>query len=266
MSFALGSSYVRSSLEGLRVIRGYQLEFSVGNPAMHSFEMRQRKATTMLAVLEDALGAERLSSARVLNVGCSTGLIDEVLADKVKEVVGIDIDEGAITLAKERCTKPNASFFIGDAMSLDFPDASVDVVICSQVYEHVPDPEKMIREIHRILGKGGVCYFAATNRLCIMEQHYRLPFLSIVPVRWAHLYLRLLKRGVYYHERHLTLSGLRELVSGFQVEDYTVKIIDDPDRFCTGYMFNTTFKHLLARALLYCAYWGFPGYIWVLRK
>lgn len=246
--------------------RGYQLGFSVGNPAMHSHETRQRKAATMLSVLADVLGGDRLASARVLNVGCSTGLIDEALSSHVKHVTGIDIDEHAIVLAKERCKESNITFMVGDAMSLQIPDASVDVVICSQVYEHVPDPAKMMAEIYRVLAEDGVCYFAATNRLCIMEQHYHLPFLSIVPIRLAHLYLKLLNRGDFYHERHLTLQGLRRLVGGFRVVDYTSKIIDDPDRYMAQYMIGGRGQQAVGRVLVRMLYWCFPGYIWVLRK
>ncbi|MFC4528480.1 class I SAM-dependent methyltransferase [Dyella halodurans] len=246
--------------------REYQHGFSIGNPAMHALEGRQRKAITMLAVLEDALGPEKLAKARVLNVGCSTGIIDEVLSSRAREVTGIDIDVHAITLAAQRCSKPNTTFKVGDAMALDFPDASMDVVICSQVYEHVPNPAKMMDEIYRVLATGGVCYFAATNRLCVMEQHYKLPFLSIIPVSWAHRYLRLLGRGRFYHERHFTLSGLRKLTERFLVDDYTAKIVDDPDRFRARYMIKSRLKVIAGRIFVQVAYWCFPGYIWILRK
>lgn len=246
--------------------RDYQFGFSVGNPAMHELEGRQRKAITMLAVLEDVLGPERLANARALNVGCSTGLIDEVLSSRVKEVTGIDIDADAIALAAQRCCKPNATFRVGDAMALDFPDASMEVVICSQVYEHVPDPAKMMSEIHRVLSNDGVCYFAATNRLCVMEQHYQLPFLSIIPVSWAHRYLHLLGRGHFYHERHLTLSGLRGLTKQFLVKDYTAKIVDNPDHFHARYMLRTQLKLIAGKIFVRAAYWCFPGYIWILSK
>lgn len=245
--------------------RGYQYDFSHDNAAMHSVEGRQRKAATMVAVLNDALG-ERLPHARVLNVGCSTGIIDTYLAPHVGKVTGIDIDEPAVQLARTRCSAPNAEFRVGDAMRLDFPDESFDVVICAQVYEHVPDPVRMMEEIHRTLAPGGVCYFAATNRFCIMEQHYHLPFLSAVPVPLAHLYLRLLGRGRYYHERHFSLIGLRRLTKRFAVEDFTRRILNEPDQFEATYMLGGGARLAVARGLARWAYWAFPGYIWLLWK
>ncbi len=228
-------------------------------------EGRRRKAMTMAAVLGHAFG-DCLRNVRLLNVGCSTGIIDECLALHVKSVVGIDIDAPAIETARARCTSNNVEFRIGDAMNIDFPDASFDVVICSQVYEHVPDPAKMMDEIYRVLVPGGICYFAATNRFCVMEQHYHLPFLSIIPVSVAHWYLRLSGKGQYYYERHRSLGGLRGLVRRFNVDDYTQRILSDPGMFAASYMFSGRIKLGIARVLARFAYPVFPGYVWLLRR
>lgn len=244
--------------------RGYQLGFSSGNEAMHSVVGRQRKAATMLAVLASALG-DRLARAHVLNVGCSTGIIDIALAPHVAKTVGIDIDAPAIDAARASCSAVNAEFRLGDAMRLDFPDAAFDVVICSQVYEHVPDPVRMMEEIHRVLRPDGVCYFAATNRFCVMEQHYHLPFLSVIPVPLAHLYLRILRRGDFYHERHMSLGGLRRLVREFDVDDYTRRMLADPDAYAARYMLGQGARLRAIRALAGLAYRVFPGYVWILR-
>lgn len=244
--------------------RGYQLDFSSGNEAMHSIAGRQRKAATTLAVLNSAMG-RRLAVARVLNVGCSTGIIDMSLAPYVDHCVGIDIDIAAIESARVACDAGNVEFRTGDAMNLDFPDDAFDIVICSQVYEHVPDPIRMINEIFRVLRSDGVCYFAATNRFCIMEQHYHLPFLSVIPVPLAHWYLRALRRGRFYHERHMTLAGLRRLVHRFEVDDYTRRMIAAPDAYAVRYMLGRGIRLRLVRAVARFAYCVFPGYVWILR-
>lgn len=245
--------------------RGYQYGYSGLSTEMHSLEGRQRKAATMLAVLRNALG-DRLREARLLNVGCSTGIIDGYTAPHVASVTGIDIDAPAVEFARARCTAANVTFCVGDAMHLDFADASFDVVICSQVYEHVPDPARMMEEIYRVLVPGGICYFAATNRFCVIEKHYHLPFLSIIPVWLAHWYLRVLRRGKYYYERHLSLGGLRRLVRRFDVIDYTRIILSDPGAYSAGYMLDGRLKLGIARALARSAYAVFPGYVWLLKR
>ncbi len=245
--------------------RGYQRDFASTHQAMYSDDGRRAKADTLVAVLRDGLGA-RLATARVLNVGCSTGIMDSFVAPHVGSHVGIDIDEAAVRFATATHQQPNLSFRVGDAMALDIPDASVDAVICSQVYEHVPDPKRLMDEIHRVLAPGGVCYFAATNRLCIVEQHYFLPFLSIMPVWMAHRYLRLTGRGTHYYERHLVYWNLRRLVAQFRIEDYTRKILAAPADYHAEYLFSTPAKLRIARTLARVAYWAFPGYIWLLRR
>ena len=92
-------------------------------------------------------------------------------------------------------------------MNLPFGDESFDIVICSHVYEHVPDPERMFDQIHRVLKPGGVCYFSAGNRLMWNEPHYDLPLLSVLPRPLAHLYIRLAGKADRYHEKHLTYWG-----------------------------------------------------------
>lgn len=246
--------------------RAYQFGFSEGNEAMFAQQDRYKKADTMLAVLEDHFPTG-LSSLSVLTVGCSAGFIEKRLAERVGSVIGVDIDEPAIAFANKTQVRENLKFEPGDAMNLSFQSDTFDIVICSQVYEHVPDATQMMVEIRRVLRPGGVCYFAATNRYCVMEQHYFLPFLSIIPVAWAHVYLCVTGRGQHYYERHLGYFGLVRLCRDFERIDYTKRLIREPDRFATSYLFSgKPLKSLAARTMLRLAYWVFPGYIWLLRK
>ena len=250
------------------VDRGYQHNFSrMVNGAMYKHQGRERKAKTILAVLHDFFNKKPLSSLSLLDVGSSTGIIDNYLADYFLKVTGIDIDKEAIQYAKKTFEKDNLRFIVDDLMDLGFPDNIFDVVVCTQIYEHVPDAQIMIKEIFRVLKPGGVCYFAAGNRMTIMEPHYRLPFLSIIPRTLAHMYMKISCKGDYYHEKHLALSGLLKLVSSFILHDYTKKIIVDPEKFHADYMLATdSSKHKIAKLMINHAYWLCPTYIWILEK
>ncbi len=70
---------------------------------------------------------------------------------------------------------------------------------------------------------GGFCYFSGNNRVMIMEPHYKLPFLSLLPRPLAHRYMRLAGKGDYYHEKHVSYWGLRELCKKFHIIDYSEK-------------------------------------------
>ena len=233
---------------------------------MYDVHQREQKAQTMVAVLQDHFDIP-LNGLRLLNVGSSTGIIDNYLADYFQCVDGIDIDSNAIGYAKQSFRKNNLRFAVGDAMSLEFSDATFDVVVCSQVYEHVPDATKMIGEIYRVLKPGGVCYFAAGNRLMWNEPHYGLPLLSVMPRALAHIYLRMARGEKYYHEFHLTYWGLRQLVSQFEVYDYTAKMVNHPEKFYVGYMLKSdSLKAWVAKIVAEYFYFLMPGYIWLLSK
>ena len=246
--------------------RGYQYDYASINPGVFDREGRRRKAETMLAVLDDFIAAP-LSGLSLLDVGGSAGAIDIVLAEHFARVLSVDIDAAAIAHAQANFQRENLEFRVDNAEQLAQADASFDVVVCSHVYEHVPDAARLMQEIRRVLKPGGVCYFAAGNRLAWNEPHYNLPLLSVVP-RWlAHRYIRLAGRADFYHEQHLSWWGLRRLVGEFEPHDYTARIAADPARYAAGYLLPPgSLKTAVARAVLRFVPWLCPGYIWVLRK
>lgn len=245
--------------------RGYQNDFSLHSQVVHDHAGRRRKAATILAVLREVVSD--LALARVLDVGASTGAIDAELALHCGEVCGIDIDSHAVKAARKNFVAGNLSFKIGDAMALPAADLSVDVVICAHVYEHVPNAMRLMSEIARVLKPAGVCFFSAGNRYAWTEPHYQLPLLSVVPKYVAHRYLRALGRGSHYYEAHLSYFGLRRLVRGFEVLDYTARLIDQPARYGTDYMLAPgSLRQRAAQWLVHGLPWLCPGYIWVLRK
>jgi 2-polyprenyl-3-methyl-5-hydroxy-6-metoxy-1,4-benzoquinol methylase len=226
---------------------------------------RKEKAHKILSVLSDYLQCP-LQTLNALDLGCASGIITRVLAPCFKRIVGTDIDLPALEYARSAETS-HAVFFPSDAMNLPFKNDVFDVVICAHVYEHVPDSAKLMREIRRILKLGGVCFFAAGNRVRLVEPHYRLPFLSMLPTALAHLYLRLTVKGTYYEEQHLTYWGLKRLVSGFQVLDYTEKVLRDPEKYsATDLCATGSLKQKSAILFARLAYGLVPTYIFLLKK
>lgn len=247
-------------------LREYQHDFSADNTSMHDVVGRERKAATMVAVLNHYF-KDSLSNLQVLDVGASTGIIDNYLANHFGSVIGMDIDQRGIDAAGEQFSKRNLQFMVGDAMDTGLSENSVDVVICSQVYEHVPDSMKMMEEIYRILRPAGICYFAASNRIMWNEPHYNLPLLSVIPRPLAHWYVRLSGKATRYHELHYSYWGLMKLIKRVQLIDYTARMIEDPTTYSVEYMLAAgSGKQSIAKAMLRYAYWLVPGYIWLLRK
>ena len=115
----------------------YQLNYSGLQPLMYDSKSRIDKAKKIRSVLEDYLGKKNLDELRVMDIGCSTGIIDDYLSNFFKSLTGIDIDNKAIEYSKRNFEKTNLKFEIGDGLNLKFNDNSFDLVICTQTYEHV---------------------------------------------------------------------------------------------------------------------------------
>ena len=126
--------------------RGYQQGYSGNVTSMFNVEGRRRKARTMISVLTESCDRP-LSALSALNVGGSAGIIDEYLSRHFASVTGVDIDTEAIQFARDTYQKDQLHFEVGDAMALRFDAATFDVVVCSQVYEHVPDAAMLMAEM-----------------------------------------------------------------------------------------------------------------------
>ncbi len=75
-----------------------------------------------------------------------------------RETVGVDIDPSALA-GQERET------LVADMRALPFPDASFASVLAVHSIEHVPDPERVLDEVVRVLEPGGAAVFVTPNRL-----------------------------------------------------------------------------------------------------
>ena len=106
---------------------------------------------------EFGVGVEK---QKILDVGTGNGSLALLLTELGHDVVGIDISEGMLSVArkkaKERGITPDLR--IGDAESLDFEDESFDAVVSRIVLWTLPHPETAISEWKRVLKPGGRVY------------------------------------------------------------------------------------------------------------
>lgn len=110
-------------------------------------------------VYRDRVAACLGPSVRVLDLGCGRGGVVEELHERAGRFVGVDADWGS--LAEHRLASlPRAT---ARAEALPFPAGAFDLVCCSWVLEHLPDPERALREVARVLAPGGRFVFLTPN-------------------------------------------------------------------------------------------------------
>ena len=95
---------------------------------------------------------------RVLDVGIGTGLELPMFDSRVR-ITGIDLSEPMLNIARRRVADRKLSqveaLLVMDAMNLSFPDASFDAAVAPYVLTVVPDPERTLDEIARVVRPGG---------------------------------------------------------------------------------------------------------------
>ena len=231
---------------------------------MFEVDGRLKKAKKVIKILQMHLG--ELSNKNLLDIGCSSGIMTDYYADFFQEVDALDIDQKAIEYALSNTKNKNINFILSPLEELQV-EKRYDVMICSHIYEHVPDSSILFERIYDLLKSGGVCYFAAGNRYQIYENHYNLYFLSYLPKKLANFYLKITKKGNYYYENHLSLLKLNKITKKFIKHDFTLEVIKHPKRYEADDMLEQdSFKHKIIVLLSMIFYFFIPTYIWVLEK
>lgn len=112
------------------------------------------------------------TGARILELGCGPGSLWKDQLDRLPAGARLaltDYSRGMVRQARANLSDRRISFASADAQSIPFPNASFDVVIANHMLYHVPDRDRAIREIRRVLAPGGRLY-AATNGLRHMAE------------------------------------------------------------------------------------------------
>jgi SAM-dependent methyltransferase len=94
---------------------------------------------------------------RVLDVGCGTGSLTFTVPQiaKVASVTGIDLTEAYVEFVRSRNTNPHITFRAADARSLPFEDNSFDRAFSMLVLQFIPDADRAVSEMRRVVQPGG---------------------------------------------------------------------------------------------------------------
>ncbi len=118
------------------------------------------RALTVLNLLSPKQGE------KILDVGCGNARDIACIVEQGAEVTGIDISEGMVAEARvelEKLGYNKVTLEVGDATQLHYADSEFDKVLCSEVIEHIPDADKALSEIYRVLKPNGILVLSTPN-------------------------------------------------------------------------------------------------------
>jgi ubiquinone/menaquinone biosynthesis C-methylase UbiE len=103
------------------------------------------------------------SNKKIADIGCGEGfLLKKILTGE--KIVGIEISITALKRAKKILkTRNDINLIQGDAQKLPIPNDYFDIILCSEMLEHVPDTRIVLNEFNRILNKSGILVVCIPN-------------------------------------------------------------------------------------------------------
>lgn len=121
------------------------------------------KAELLLKLAEKNFSS--LDKIKVLDIGSGVGLVDRFLKSKIKDLYGVDVEEGVVEKAK--FNNPEVNYQMYDGARLPFENNTFDICFAINVMHHVPPGmwENFSREMYRILKPGGIAAVFEHNPL-----------------------------------------------------------------------------------------------------
>jgi len=183
-----------------------------------------------------------LNGASILEIGCGTGISTLALSEQGAKVVGIDVDAGALEVAKDRMRiagyEAELHHVNGEEIEKSFKERKFDFIIYYAVLEHMTVSERLesLKQAWGMLSSGGYLAVIETpNRLWYYDSHTAaLPFYDWLPDELAYYYSKFSSRrnfkdsyrelddenmmkfqrwgrGASYHEFEMAIAPLKEI-------------------------------------------------------
>lgn len=125
---------------------------------VNMYDTRKRLHTVFDELLKD----DDLRGREVLDAGCGTGWFSAAAVRRGGKVTSLDLGEKLLAKVAQKCESTRR---VGSVLDMPFDDDTFDYVISSEVIEHVPDPVRAVREMHRVLKAGGTLVLTTPNRI-----------------------------------------------------------------------------------------------------
>ena len=150
------------------------------------------------------------ASDRILEVGCGGGHVLRMFPKS--DLTGVDVSGEMIRKAQRNLKGLNVTLLKGELHQLDLDDHAFDKIICTEVLEHVVDPELVLGQMQRLLRPGGRVVVTFPNDPLVHQiKHFiRKGGLTVLPP-----FRRISWGGDHYHLHIWKVKAMRELLSRF---------------------------------------------------
>jgi len=146
-----------------------------------------------------------LVGARVVDVGCGGGILSESMAQRGAQVLGIDLGERPLAVAKlhrlESGVEVDYRAVAAEDLAREQPGA-FDIVACMEMLEHVPDPARTVAACAALAKPGAHLFFSTINRN---------PKSFLFAIVGAEYVLKLLPRGTHEYAKFITPAELARM-------------------------------------------------------
>ncbi|TVQ30240.1 MAG: bifunctional 2-polyprenyl-6-hydroxyphenol methylase/3-demethylubiquinol 3-O-methyltransferase UbiG [Wenzhouxiangella sp.] len=157
----------------------------------------------------------RLAGSRIVDVGCGGGILCEALAAAGADVIGIDVADKPLAVARLHQHEPGLAIDYRQLTAEELAEqeaGAFDVVCCLEMLEHVPDPASTVTACARLCRPGGDLFFSTINRS---------PLAWATAIVGAEYVLGLLPRGTHRYDRLIRPGELADACrrAGLDIQD-----------------------------------------------
>lgn len=213
-------------------------EMEGSEEAENYFSIRRGKGGSSYQIVSlDILNNIKLIKGKVLDIGCGYGgLIKELSIHEPKlSFVGLDLSKSMLKIGKKYCKNVNVKFYQKPADRSSFKKNSFDLVVCKDTFHHFSKPVKVLKEMLRIVKKGGHIYIIDLKRDCPKK---------IVLQTIQEVAERNVNHSIQYYDSikaaH-TISEMKKLFKKSNIKKYKIKTLNVNKNFIKKYRINSDY-------------------------
>jgi 2-polyprenyl-3-methyl-5-hydroxy-6-metoxy-1,4-benzoquinol methylase len=156
---------------------------------------------------------------QALEVGFGSGVYLPTLAEHFEKVVGSDVESTYFDHSRSLALSyPNVSLVNDDITCTKLPRSSFDVVLCTEVVEHIPDSAVALANMHDLLKPGGTLVLSTPQPYCPLEVAAKIAFLpGIINM------VRLIYQEPIIETGHINLMSSQKVIGQLERAGFTIR-------------------------------------------